>query len=157
MNTIDASFARQFLQRLHAAVNGHDAPAIAALCCDGVVWEDPAAPETLHGRDAVLRFHRDVMFAALPDVRVELIDGPYLSLDGASVAVRLRIGSTMTGPLTPSGFAPTGGHLTFVTAEFSRYNEGLLARHTAVLNMLDLARQIGAVLRVGTFGTRVGA
>lgn len=156
MNTIDASFARQFLQRLHAAVNAHDAPAIAALCCDGVVWEDPAAPETLHGRDAVLRFHRDVMFPALPDVQVEPIDGPYLSLDGAGVAVRLRITGTMTGPLAPPGFAPTGGRLTFETAEFSRFNAGLLARHTVVLNMLDLARQIGAVPRADTFGARVG-
>jgi hypothetical protein len=76
MNTIDASFASQFLQSLHAAVNAHDAPAIAALCCDDVVWEDPAAPQTLHGRDAVLRFHRDIMFPALPDTRIELVDGP---------------------------------------------------------------------------------
>lgn len=57
---IDASCARQCLQRLHAAVNAHDAD---------VVWEDPAATATLHGRDAVLCFHRDVMLRALPDVR----------------------------------------------------------------------------------------
>ena len=113
MNTIDASFASQFLQSLHAAVNAHDAPAIAALCCDDVVWEDPAAPQTLHGRDAVLRFHRDIMFPALPDTRIELVDGPYLALDGTGVAARLRISGTMTGPLTPPGFAPTGGHLAF--------------------------------------------
>jgi hypothetical protein len=55
-----------------------------------------------------------------------------------------------------TGFAPTGGHVTFETAEFSRFNEGLLARHTVVLNMLDLARQIGAVPRADTFGARVG-
>jgi predicted ester cyclase len=156
MNTIDAPFARQFLQRLHAAVNAHDAPAIAALCCDDVVWEDPAAPQTLHGRDAVLRFHRDIMFPALPDVCVELVDGPYLSLDGAGVAARLRISGTMTGALTPPGFAPTGGPLAFETAEFSRFNDGLLAHHTVVLNMLDLARQIGAVPQAGTLGARVG-
>ena len=156
MNAIDAPFARRFLQRLHAAVNAHDAPAIAALCSDDVVWEDPAAPETLRGRDAVLCFHRDVMFPALPDVRVEVIDGPYLSLDGASVAARLRISGTMTGALTPPGFAPTGGPLSFETAEFSRIERGLLAHHAVVLNMLDLARQIGAAPQSGTLGARVG-
>jgi predicted ester cyclase len=162
MNTIDMSFAdqflfaRQFLQRLHAAVNAHDAPAIAALCCDDVVWEDPAAPQTLHGRDAVLRFHRDIMFPALPDARVEIIDGPYLSLDRAGIAVRLRISGTMTGALTPPGFAPTGGRLSFETAEFSHFRDGLLAQHAVVLDMLDLARQIGAVPNAGTFGARVG-
>lgn len=156
MNTIDPGFARDFVQRLHAAVNAHDAQAIAALCCEDIVWVDPAAPETLHGRDAVLRFHRDIMFPALPDTQVELIDGPYLSCDGAGVAVRLRISGTMTGPLTPPGFAPTGGALSFETAEFSRFRGGLLAHHTVVLNMLDLARQIGAVPQPDTLAARVG-
>jgi predicted ester cyclase len=153
---VDASFARQFLQRLHAAVNAHDAEAVAALCCGDVVWEGPGAPQTLHGRDAVLRFHRDIMFAALPDAHIELIDGPYLALDGTGVAARLRITGTMTGPLTPPGFAPTGGRLSFETAEFSRFEDGLLARHTVVLNMLELARQIGAVPQAGTLGDRIG-
>lgn len=99
MNMIDASFAREFLQRLHAAVNAHDAPAIAALCCDGVVWEDPAASDTLHGRDAVVRFHRDMM----GDSRV--------------LAHRQRLAGSP--------------HV--------------------VLNMLDLARQIGAVPEADTF------
>lgn len=156
MTTVDECLACDLLQRLHAAVNAHDAQAVATLCCDDVVWEDPAAPETLHGRDAVLRFHRDIMFPALPDARVELIDGPYLLPDGAGAAVRLRISGTMTGPLTPPGFAPTGGPLIFETAEFSRFKGGLLAYHTVVLNMLDLARQIGAVPQDGTLGARVG-
>jgi predicted ester cyclase len=153
---VDAPFARQFLQRLHAAVNGHDAEAVAALCCTDVVWEDPGAPQTLHGRDAVLRFHRDIMFPALPDAHIELIDGPYLALDGTGVAARLRITGTMTGPLTPPGFAPTGGRLSFETAEFSHFEDDLLARHTVVLNMLELARQIGAVPQAGTLGDRIG-
>lgn len=106
---VDAEFARGFLHRLHAAANAHDADAVAALCCDDIVWEDPAAPQTLHGPDAVMRFHRDIMFPALPDAHIELIDGPYLSLDGTGVAARLRISGTMSGPLNPPGFAPTGG------------------------------------------------
>ncbi|MFN0305131.1 MAG: ester cyclase [Burkholderiales bacterium] len=153
---VDAPFARQFLQRLHGAANAHDAEAVAALCCDDVIWEDPAAPDTLDGRDAVLHFHRDVMFRALPDAHIEVIDGPYLALDGTGVAARLRVSGTMTGPLTPPGFAPTGGHLAFETAEFSHFKDGLLAHHTVVLNMLDLARQIGAVPQAGTLGDRIG-
>ena len=78
---IDDRFVRRFLERLHAAVNAHDAEAVAALCTEDVIWEDPATPEPLHGREAVYRFHRDVMFRSLPDVRIQLVDGPYLSLD----------------------------------------------------------------------------
>jgi len=153
---VDALFAQQFLQRLHGAVNAHDADAVAALCCPDIVWQDPAAAHSLHGRDEVLRFHRDVMFPALPDAHIELIDGPYMALDGKGVAARLRISGTMTGPLTPPGFAPTGGHLSFETAEFSRFEGGLLARHTVILDMLDLARQIGAVPKPGSVADRLG-
>jgi hypothetical protein len=96
------------------------------------------------------------MRATMPDVQIELIDGPYLSSDGTGAAVRLRVSGTMTGPLTPPGFAPTRGPLSFETAEFSRFRGGLLAHHTVVLNMLDLARQIGAVPQPGTLSARVG-
>jgi predicted ester cyclase len=153
---IDAAFARRFLERLHAAVNAHDADAVAALCCEDVVWEDPAAPVPLRGREAVRRFHRDTMFRALPDVRIATIDGPYLSLDNTGVAVRLRISGTMTGPLVPPGFAPTGTPLSFETAEFSQFEGNLLAHHAVVLDMLSLARQIGAVPHAGTFADRMG-
>lgn len=153
---VDARFARHFLERLHAAVNAHDAQALSKLCCEDVIWDDPAAPEPLHGREAVYRFHRDIMFRAIPDVKIDVVDGPYLSLDGTGVAVRLRIGGTMTGPLIPPGFAPTGGRVEFETAEFSHFDGDLLARHAVVLNMLGLARQIGAVPDAGSFAERIG-
>lgn len=154
--TIDADFAQDFLTRLHAAVNAHDAAAVAALCHTDVIWDDPAASAPLRGRDAVYRFHQETMFRALPDVRIELIDGPYLALDGTGVSARLRISGTMTGPLVPPGFAPTDGALVFETAEFSRFENGLLARHTVVIDMLGLARQIGAVPATGGLGERIG-
>ncbi len=96
------------------------------------------------------------MFPALPDIRVELLDEPCLSLDGTSLAAHLHIRGTTTGSLTPPGFAPTGGLVTYETAEFSRFRAGLLAHHTVVLDMLDLARQIGAVPQAGTLAASVG-
>ncbi len=153
---IDARFAQDFLSRLHAAVNAHDAAAVAALCCEDVVWDDPAASTPLRGREAVYRFHHETMFRALPDVRIELIDGPYLALDGISIAARLRIRGTMTGPLVPPGFAPTNGPLVFETAEFSQFEGSLLARHTVIIDVLGLARQIGAVPQPGGPGDRIG-
>lgn len=153
---IDAPFARHFLERLYAAVNAHDADAVAALCCEDVEWEDPGAPETLLGRAFVHRFHRDILFPAFPDLRIDLVDGPYLSLDGTGCAARLRLSGTMTGPMSPPGFAPTGGSIEFETAEFSHFEGDLLARHAVVLNMLEVARQIGAAPKAGSFGDRIG-
>jgi predicted ester cyclase len=121
-----------------------------------VQWIDPAAGGQLNGREAVRHFHREVMFRAIPDVRLRLIDNPLISDDGSSVAVRVAISGTMTGPLVPPGFAPTGHAIAFESAEFSMLRDGLLLRHTVVLDMLDLARQIGAVPRAGSLGDRVG-
>jgi predicted ester cyclase len=152
----DTAFARHFIGRLHAAVNAHDVNALVELCCDDVVWQDPAAPHTLRGRDDVRWFHQHVMFAALPDVQIELIDGPFISSDGSGLAVRLRIEGTMSGTLDPPGFAPTRGRLRFETAEFSRLRGGLLAEHVVVLDMLNLARQIGAMPAADSVAGRVG-
>ena len=96
------------------------------------------------------------MLRALPDVRVDMIDGPYLALDGQGVSARLRIRGTMTGPLVPPGFAPTNGPILFETAEFSRFEGGLLSRHTVIIDMLALARQIGAIPPAGGLGERIG-
>jgi predicted ester cyclase len=152
---IDDRFARHFLERLYAAVNAHDANAITALCTEDVVWEDAAASQSLHGREAVYRFHRDIMFRAHPDVRIELVDGPYLSLDGARIAVRSRITGTMTGPMEPPGFAPTGGPVDFETAEFWQFDGDLLARQIVISDMLALARQVGAAPKPGSLAERV--
>lgn len=153
---LEEAFIRSFVTKLHAAVNAQDADAVAELCAEDVEWFDPAAPEPLRGREAVRRFHREIMFRALPDVRIELAAGPYLSLDGAGIATRLVVRGTMKGPLNPPGFAPTGEPVVFETAEFSDFEGPLLAHHRVVLDMLSLARQIGAAPRSGTFAERVG-
>lgn len=142
--------------RLHEAVNRHDADAIAELCTPDVQWIDPAAGGVLDGREAVFRFHRDVMFRAIPDVQLRLLDGPLVSRDAMSIAVRTAISGTMTGPLHPPGFAPTGRTVTFESAEFSVLRNDLLQRHVVVLDMLDLARQIGAVPRAGGLADCIG-
>jgi steroid delta-isomerase-like uncharacterized protein len=152
---IDEQYARHFVERLHIAVNEHDPEAVAALCAEDVVWEDPAAPQPLHGREAVRRFHRDIMFRSIPDAHIELIDGPYLSLDRPGVAMRSRITGTMTGPMDPPGFAPTGQEIEFETAEFWLFADGLLVRETVVVDMLALARQIGAAPQPGGLADRL--
>jgi predicted ester cyclase len=148
-------FARDFSIRLHAAVNEHDAAAIAALCTEDVLWHDPAAPGPLSGRDAVKRFHDEVMFRALPDVRIELIEGPFVSADGTGIAVRTRISGTLTGSFSPPGFAPTNGAVEFETAEFSRFRGGRLASHVVLLDRLALAAQVGALPPPGSLGDRL--
>ena len=153
---LDMAVARRFVARLHGAVNAHDADGIAALCTEDVEWNDPAAVRPLRGRAAVAEFHRLGMFRAVPDVRIEVTDGPYVLMDGSGIAVRASIAGTMSGPLDPPGFAATGTRVEFQTAEFSLIRDGLLARHSVILNMLELARQIGAFPDAGSLGERLG-
>jgi predicted ester cyclase len=152
---LDQQFLRDFIRRLAEAINAHDPDAVAALCSENVSWMDPAAPEPLRGREAVRKFHRDGLFRAIPDVRFEVIEGPYLSPEGPKAAVRARFSGTMLGPLDPPGFAPTGQPIEFETAEFWEFEDGRLVRDVVVLNMLALARQIGAMPDAGSFGERM--
>lgn len=153
---VAAQLAQKFLYKLHAAVNAHDAEQIGALCTEDVEWDDPAASEPLRGRAAVIEFHRVGMFRAIPDVAIKLIDEPYLTPDGQGIAVRSLIQGTMAGPLIPPGFAPTGRPIRFETAEFSRFRDGLLCRHTVIIDMLNLARQIGAAPESGGLAEHMG-
>ena len=61
----------------------------------------------------------------------------------------------MTGPMDPPGFAPTGREIEFETAEFWLFADGLLVRETVVVDMLALARQIGAAPQPGSFADRL--
>lgn len=142
--------AAGLIARLHEAVNRHDADLVAQLCSEHVVWTDPAATHPLRGREAVRRFHAQMMFRAIPDVTLRIIDGPYVSECGTRLAARVFISGTMTGPLYPPGFGPTNRRIEFETAEFSKIQGGLLAEHTVIMDMLGLARQIGAVPAVGS-------
>lgn len=146
--------ATELLARLHAAANRHDANEVARLCATDVVWIDPAAAEPLRGRDAVRRFHADMMFRAIPDVALRMIDGPFVSACGTRFAARVLISGTMTGPLSPPGFSPTDEPIEFETAEFSTVENGFLTRHTVIMDMLSLARQIGAVPEAGSLADR---
>lgn len=153
---INAKFAQRFLKNLYDAVNAHDADAVAIQCSEDIEWSDPGAPETLRGREAVRRFHRETLFVAFPDMKVNVIDGPYLSLDGTGLAVRLQLTGTMTGEMSPPGFAPTGRPVSFETAEFSAFQDNLLSRHTVILDMLGVARQIAAAPKADSLGARMG-
>jgi predicted ester cyclase len=146
--------AAGLIARLHEAANRHDADLVAQLCTEHIVWTDPAAAQPLRGRAAVRRFHAQMMFRAMPDVSLRIIDGPLVSECGTRLATRVLISGTMTGYLYPPGFAPTNRRIEFETAEFSTIEDGLLAHHTVIMDMLGLARQIGAVPAAGSVADR---
>src|SRR5919112_893474 len=96
-----------FCARYMDAWNTHDAAAMAELVTDDVVWEDPALPVPARGPAAVQEFMR-AAWVAFPDMRFDESDAPHRTVTGDQVAWRWRMRGTMTGPLEPPGYAPTG-------------------------------------------------
>ena len=53
---LDAGFVEEWRSRYSAAWNAHDGEAVASLCTEDVVWQDPALPAPTRGRAAVREF-----------------------------------------------------------------------------------------------------
>ena len=151
---LDAEGARALFERIYELLNEHDLRHIPAIFTEDVVFEDDAWPETVRGHGDMERFLSS-LWRAIPDFRFELLEGPYLSDDGRHAAARVRAGGRATGPFDPPGFAPTG---TRVTTEYGGFYEleGERVKHARIIiNMNDVAIQIGAAPPPGSRGERL--
>ena len=79
----------------------------ASCITEDIVWEDPALPGPARGVAAVQEFMRG-SWVGFPDLRFDETDSPHRTAEGDQVAWRWRMRGTMSGPLDPPGFAPTG-------------------------------------------------
>jgi predicted ester cyclase len=145
-------FFRSYVQ----AMNAKDAAGIAALCAEDVVWDDSALMGSgpLHGRVAVRDFFDEFLFRPFPDLRFEVLE-VVGSGDGTSAAERARFSGTFMRPATAIGLAPTRQPTRFDVAAFFEFRQGKAAHVRVIVDMLDIARQTGAVPIPGTIGDRV--
>jgi steroid delta-isomerase-like uncharacterized protein len=146
----------QFCARYLAAWNGHDVAAIADLVTDDIVWQDPALPATARGVPAVQEFMR-AAWVTFPDLRFDETDDPHCTFDGERVAWRWRMRGTMTGPIEPPGFAPTGRTMEVEGVDVWRMRDGRIARYRAYYDLDDLARQLGIAPARGSAGEKAVA
>ena len=145
-------FFRSYVQ----AMNAKDAAGIAALCAEDEVWDDSALMGSgpLRGRVAVRDFFDEFLFRPFPDLRFEVLE-VVGSVNGTSAAERARFSGTFLGPVAAIGFAPTRQPIEFDVAAFFQFREGKAAHVRVIVDMLDIARQTGAVPPPGTIGDRV--
>ncbi len=83
---------REFCQRWAQAWNDHDGDAVAALCAEDLVYDEPALGDTVHGRDAIRDFVVN-MDADFPDHRF-FLEGLYADLARNAVLVAWRFSGT---------------------------------------------------------------
>jgi ketosteroid isomerase-like protein len=152
LQTVDHDFLRRFSDRWHAAWNSHDPEQVVALCTPDVVLEQSSSP-TLHGHAGV-RAAVAQLVRASEDYRFEEAGALCLSADGRTAVVPWRLTGTMTGPLVPPGFAPTGRAITLEGDDHWQFDDGLMARTRALFDTSALAVQLGAAPAPGSAGEK---
>jgi|SRR3954447_11423279 steroid delta-isomerase-like uncharacterized protein len=131
-----------FCARYLRAWNDHSPETMADLIAEDVVWEDPALPAPARGVAAVQAFMRDA-WVGFPDLRFDEGEDPHRTASGDQVSWRWRMRGTMTGPLDPPGFAPTGRAMEVDGVDLWTLRDGRIARYRAFYDMNDVARQLG--------------
>jgi steroid delta-isomerase-like uncharacterized protein len=144
---------QSFTERYSAAWNDCDTIAMAELITEDIVWADPALPEPARGIPAVQEFMR-TSFRAFPDLRFSEPDPPHLTIAGEKIAWAWKMEGTMTGPVDPPGFAPTGASISVDGVDLWTIRDGRIARYRAFYDANDLARQLGIAPAPGSRSER---
>jgi steroid delta-isomerase-like uncharacterized protein len=153
---LDQGWVEEFAGRWEAAWNSHQPERLLALMSEDIVYDDSAWPTTMRGHDDVRKF-LDFVWTAMPDLRFEMVDGPYLMPSQRKAAFYWKGSGTHTGPLDPPGFAPTGKRLEFEGADFHEYRDGRVCRLRIVFDMMDVGRQLGTLPKAGSAVEKAGA
>jgi steroid delta-isomerase-like uncharacterized protein len=132
---------QEFLNEYLEAWNSHQAGRLLALMAPDIVYDDSAWPQTMRGHDDVRAFLMH-SWTAFPDMRFELLDGPY-QLGETKAAFWWRGTGTFTGPLDPPGFAPNGKRFDTDGADFHEYSDGRISRLRIVFDVNGVSQQLG--------------
>ena len=127
----------ELLRSALEAFNAGDFDACVALITPDFVINLAELPEPMHGRDT-WRQGAEMIRRAIPDLRAHIED---IFGAGDRVAIRLRFRGTHTGEFL--GFPATGRPVEYVSHEFYRVTDGLIAEEWICSDMATLYRQLG--------------
>ncbi len=153
---LDPAWLEDFIGRWEEGWNSHDQGRLLALMTEDITYEDSAWPTTMHGHADVRRF-LDSVWTAMPDLRFEMVDGPFIRPGAQAAAFYWRGTGRFTGPLEPPGFAPTGKPLEFFGADFHEYRDERVAKLRIVFDNMDVGRKLGLLPQPGSRADRAGA
>jgi steroid delta-isomerase-like uncharacterized protein len=153
---LDQGWLEDFTRRWEAAWNAHDPAQLLELMTEDIVYDDSASPTTMRGHGDVRAF-LDYVWRAFPDMRFEMVDGPYIAPGQPKAAFYWKGTGTHTGPLDPPGFAPTGKSVEFEGVDLHEYRDGRVCRLRIVFDMMDVGRQLGTLPMPGSRVEKVGA
>lgn len=142
-----AATAREHILSVFRTYNTHDPKAIVALFTDDVEWSQPMLDEPVKGRAAAQK-ELEATFRAMPDLHIPLDDVEiFTSEDGRKAISAYKLSGTMTGPMDPPGFAPTGRKAEIFGTCVYEFRGGLISRHFIVFDGMKLAQDLGLLPR----------
>ncbi|WP_051407545.1 ester cyclase [Nocardia sp. CNY236] len=148
MTTPDApgSVARRYVE----AIGDQDWDTVTAC------WEPGALDEfvgiaQLRAPDEIVAYFRDV-HAAIPDLGVEILS---VTAQDDRAVVHWRMRGRFDGTAALLGMAPNGTRLDILGTDVFVVRNGLIVSNTAIVNGLDLARQISVLPPQNSIAERV--
>lgn len=127
----------QLLRDAFAAFNAGDADKCMAFTAQDLIMNMAELPEPRHGQQ-VWRQGFEMMKQAFPDLQAHIED--IVAADDR-VALRLRFRGTHSGEFL--GIPPTGRTVEYVSHEFYRVADGLIAEEWICSDLATLFRRLG--------------
>ncbi|WP_436533031.1 ester cyclase [Actinoplanes sp. HUAS TT8] len=127
----------ELLRAAFATFNTGDVDKCMAFTAHDLIMNLAELPEPRHGQQ-VWREGYEMMRNAFPDLRAHIED---IVAAGDRVALRLRFRGTHRGEFL--GIPPTGHAIEYVSYEFYRVADGLIAEEWICSDMATLFRQLG--------------
>lgn len=145
---VDLAWLRGFAGQWLEAWNSHQPDRLLALMTEDIVYDDSAWPRTMRGHADVREFLAHT-WRALPDLRFQLREGPYIHPTDPKAAFWWDGDGTHTGPLDPPGLAATGKRIEFDGVDFHEYRDGKVARLRIAFDMAGIMRRLGVLPPAG--------
>lgn len=139
---LDPAFVDDFVQRFYEAWNALDADAVAALCTEDVLWDEPILPRTARGRDEVRAFVRATR-ESTPDFHIETLAEPYISATEPKVLLPYRMTATQLGNWSYTRLRPTGMRIDAPAVDEWTFRGELMSHYVTYYDTLDTCRQVG--------------
>ena len=91
---------------------------------------------------------------AVPDLRLELIEGPLVDPASPKVADYWRASGIQTGNWVPPGLSPPARRIDFEGASLEEFRDGRICQMRVVYDVAAIMRQLGVLPNAGSMGER---
>lgn len=153
LQPVTPAFAQEFTEKYVAAWNSHQAERLLSMMTEDALYEDSGWPQPMRGRSAIREFLNST-WKAVPDLRIEITEGPMVDPRKPMSAAYWRATATQTGAWIPPGLDATGRSLSFDGASLIEFRDNNLCRACVVYDVADVMRQLGILSAQGSRGER---